>query len=57
MKMLGMGIPEMVMVVAIYALVIFVFYLIIKKAVKNGVLEAHRQLREEREENKGTPVA
>ena len=35
MKMLGMGIPEMVMVVAIYALVIFVFYLIIKKAVKN----------------------
>ena len=57
MKMLGMGIPELVMVVAIYALVIFVFYLIIKKAVKNGVLEAHRQLREEGEENKGTPVA
>ncbi|WP_180995035.1 DUF6019 family protein [Raoultibacter timonensis] len=57
MKMLGMGIPEMVMVVAIYALVIFVFYLIIKKAVKNGVLEAHRQLREEGKENKGTPIA
>ncbi|MEQ3362179.1 hypothetical protein [Raoultibacter massiliensis] len=44
MKMLGMGIPEIIIVLALYALVIFVFYLIVKKAVKNGVIEAHNQI-------------
>lgn len=51
MKMFGMGIPEMIIVLALYALVIFVFYLIVKKAVKNGVIEAHNQI----EMSKGRP--
>lgn len=51
MKMFGMGIPEMIIMLALYALVIFVFYLIVKKAVKNGVIEAHNQI----EMSKGRP--
>ncbi len=54
--MLGMGIPETIIVLAIYTLVIFVFYWIIKKAVKNGILEAHRTLSEEGKEAEVGPA-
>lgn len=56
MKMFGMGVPEMIVGLAIYALIIFVFYWIIKKAVKNGILEAHEKLAEEGKEPKGGPA-
>lgn len=50
MKILGMGAPEMLIVVftlALYALAAFVLYLIIKKAVKNGIIEARKQIESE----------
>lgn len=51
MRILGMGFPEMIIVLAFYAFVIFLLYLIIKKAVKNGIMEAHGQI----EKNKTEP--
>lgn len=56
MKMFGMGVPETIVIIAVYTLVIFVFYWIIKKAVKNGILEAHKKLAEEGKEVKVGPA-
>ncbi|WP_139653031.1 DUF6019 family protein [Raoultibacter phocaeensis] len=50
MKLMGMGIPEMlfaVFYVLFILLFVFLLYWIVKKAVKNGILEARRAIKEE----------
>ena len=44
-----MGVPEvfvLLVTLALYALAIFVLYWVVKKAVKNGILEAREKIRE-----------
>lgn len=47
MKIMGMDAMGAIVVIAVYALIILVCYWVIKTAVKNGVVEAHRKLKEE----------
>lgn len=54
-RLLGMGFPEMIIVLAFYALIVFLAYLIIKKAVKNGIVEAHDQIEKSKAESPREP--
>lgn len=51
-RVFGMGIPELIVIVVIVALMAYVFYWLIKKAVAKGTLAAQKKLNEEKNERK-----